>query len=253
MHTDGNKFWLFFSDSEPDCDDFLNEDDCTFSPIHHTAYTVLPPRLSSSGIEGDSHTSIISNSLIPLCSCTFNNGSPCYSAFDRESLDDARMHYEAMLKRDRVIAILAKIECGIGKTEETERPKQKSQTERKRTRNEYYHLRRRICRDVFQYIHCIGEKQLDALNKHYKSEGVEPRVHGRSKHLPANSLTYDDNRRVVDFIINYADVHAVTLPGRTPHHWVSSTQLLPTNCSKRTVYEEYKKVTFCSSFSFAKK
>ena len=41
---------------------------------------------------------------------------------------------------------------------------------------------------------------------------------------------------MVNFITNYADTFAFTLPGRTPHHWVTNTRLLPTNCTKHLVY-----------------
>ena len=92
------------------------------------------------------------------------------------------------------------------------------------------------------YIHGIGEKQLDKLNKHYVNEGVLPRVHGLKGKLPVKAMSFDDTRRVVDFVVNYSNVHSITLPGRTPNHWKADAKLLPTNCSKKTVYDEYEKV-----------
>ena len=56
---------------------------------------------------------------------------------------------------------------------------------------------------------------------------------------PFNALKLDDTRAVVDFIVNYAEANAIILPGRTPGHWKSDVKLLPTNCSKKTVYTQY--------------
>ena len=79
------------------------------------------------------------------------------------------------------------------------------------------------------YIHCVGDSHLRALNEHYKNVGVDARVHGSSKKLPVNTLSFEDARRIVAFIINYADVNAITLPGRTPSHWKSDLCQVVTN------------------------
>ena len=115
-----------------------------------------------------------------------------------------------------------------------------AQTSRKITRNDYYLHGRRICRNLLQHLHCIGKTQLKKQIKLYKSVGE--RVHANKKKLPANVLSYDDNKRVVDSIVHYADIHSITLPGRTPHHWRSDLQLLPTNCTKLSAYKAYKEV-----------
>ena len=70
-------------------------------------------------------------------------------------------------------------------------------------------------------------------------------MHKNSKRKPAKALKYEDTRRVVDFILNYSEVHGIMLPGRTPKHWVTDAKLLPTNVTKRTVYEEYH--TLCEN------
>ena len=155
------------------------------------------------------------------------------------------MQYQTLAHNEKDCAILGKIEAFIHMSESTERSGHK-QTERKRTRNDYFFRGHRICRELFKYVHCIGESQLDKLNKHFREVGVEPRIHGRTKKLPVNAFSYQDTRCVVDFIVNYADVHVITLPGRTPHHWKSDAQLLPTNCTKVMVYEAYKEVIILS-------
>ena len=74
---------------------------------------------------------------------------------------------------------------------------------------------------------------------------MESRVHGRTKQLPSNLLSYKDNRCIVDFIIKYAEQNTVTLPGWTSGHWnADNAQHHPTNCTKMTVYDAYKQVIF---------
>lgn len=175
----------------------------------------------------------------PPCKCTLNAGTPCYLQFSGSVLQDTRLHYQGMVHDELDLIILSKLECTIHLSSETCRPKQKTQTKRQRTRNDYFHHGHRICRDLFMYLHGIAKGKLDVLIAHFKSNGVEPRVHKNKKKLPSKTLSLSDVQQVVTFIVNYADLHAITLPGRTPHHWVSDVKLLPTNCTKRKVYTDY--------------
>ena len=65
-------------------------------------------------------------------------------------------------------------------------------------------------------------------------------MHGNTKKLPKDALEYKDTKVVFDFILNFATLHAIQLPGRIPKHWVSDVQLLPTDMNKATVYAQYK-------------
>ncbi|KAK3795550.1 hypothetical protein RRG08_059604 [Elysia crispata] len=75
--------------------------------------------------------------------------------------------------------------------------------------------------------------------KQYKSEGIEARIHKRKKVMPHNVLAKEDYERK-DFISNYAELHAMPLPGRIPQSWRSDVFLLPTNCTKISVYRAYE-------------
>ena len=46
--------------------------------------------------------------------------------------------------------------------------------------------------------------------------GLTPRRHGNSCRMPATSLSFSDNEHMVTFITNYAETHAILLPGRVP-------------------------------------
>ena len=121
----------------------------------------------------------------------------------------------------------------------TTKTRRGQQQERQVQRTDFYLHGFRICRDLFKHIHTISQDKLTALIAHYKVAGCEARVH-RSKHKrPANALKFEDTRAVIDFIVNYAEANAIILPGRTPGHWKTDVKLLPTNCSKKKVYQHY--------------
>ncbi|GFN93895.1 hypothetical protein PoB_002040100 [Plakobranchus ocellatus] len=171
------------------------------------------------------------------CEC---KSVPCHESFDPDEIASIRQQYLALTDKELDITILAKISCGIHLDPLTRRSRKKVQTERKASRTDYLLHGHRVCRTFFTYIHNIGQGKLVSLIKHYKACGVEARVHKSTKRLPPNTLKFEDTRKVVDFIVNYAEINAIELPGRTPRHWITNAKLLPTNCTKAKVYGLYK-------------
>jgi len=131
------------------------------------------------------------------------------------------------------------MECGMHLSSTTKCARRRGQTQRKLTRTDFFYRGDPICREMFKYIHGLSQDKLTALLKNYKSSGITPRVHKNTKRLPPNTLAYKDVERIVLFITNYAETHAISLPCRTPKHWNSNLRLLPTNCTKKMVYDKY--------------
>ena len=184
--------------------------------------------------------------FLVTCSCKLNDGQPCHTRYPPEELSDVRLQYGSMTHDELDIAVLAKLSCGMHRTTMTTQSRKKGQKERNTMRTDFYHHGFRICRDVFKSLHGISQNKLTALITHYKVAGVEARVHHNKRKLPANAMKFDDTRAVVNFVVNYAKANAILLPGRTPGHWKSDVKLLPTNCTKKTVYVQY-----CSSVDAA--
>ena len=172
-----------------------------------------------------------------FCICTDN---PCHLKFSPEDIEQCQLQYLALITEQRDIALLAKIEVGIHMESQTRKSKKSQQSIRQVSRTDYQHRGINVCRKFFRYLHCVGDDKITDMIKHYKENGVEPRVHGNTKKLPKNALEYKDRKAVVDFILNFATLHAIQLPVRTPKHWVSDVQLLPTDMNKATVYAQYK-------------
>ncbi|XP_041373710.1 LOW QUALITY PROTEIN: uncharacterized protein LOC121386766 [Gigantopelta aegis] len=173
------------------------------------------------------------------CSCKYYDGQPCSIQFTVDELQNVRLSFMELTREELDVAILAKLSCGMHLSASTSRSRKKVQTERKAHRTDFYFHGHRICRDTFKYLHNIGQKKLNNLMKHYKENGIQPRAHKNSKSVPRHALKLDESRAVVDFILNYAEINCIILPGRAPRHWRTDLKLLPSNCSKRTVYDKY--------------
>ncbi len=64
-------------------------------------------------------------------------------------------------------------------------------------------------------------------------------MHGNRKRKPWNAARFEDKERALTFITNYADVHALPLPGRLPRFKDYNVMLLPSETTKASVYREY--------------
>ena len=91
----------------------------------------------------------------------------------------------------------------------------------------------------FLPVRCISEKVLKNIIAHFKTNGVGARRHGLSQKLPHNTLSLEEIRQVVNFITNFSEANAIILPGRQPYGWKMDCKLLPTNCTKKHVFDMY--------------
>ncbi|KAL8573819.1 hypothetical protein ACOMHN_019093 [Nucella lapillus] len=87
----------------------------------------------------------------------------------------------------------------------------------------------------------MNRKRLDRLSKHYKKDPTAPPTlkSGGRKNNTA-TLTLQDTQQVVQFIRNYAEEHAISLPGRVPGFKRDGILLLPSAHVKSSIYRRYK-------------
>src|SRR6218665_2012526 len=88
---------------------------------------------------------------------------------------------------------------------------------REHVRRAYMIEGKRVCRETFMYLHAISRDRHTALLKWYRNNGLvlkEKRSGGRCNQKGAYG--FDDIKRFVAFIMNYAEDHALVLPGRVP-------------------------------------
>ena len=81
---------------------------------------------------------------------------------------------------------------------------------------------------------------MTGLIKWYMEHGLKPKekkTGGRANNTRAYS--YEDIKRVVTFVTNYAEIHALVLPGRVPGFKRDDVKLLPSSETKIKVYKAY--------------
>ena len=137
--------------------------------------------------------------------------------------------------------ILGSISACLCNGPTTECNRRKVQADRQKCRSTYYFMSRFVCAKAFVRLVGISPDKLYALAKHYKTNGPVPRQlrAGGWKNNTA-SLALVDTEHVVHFIKQYAEAHAVSLPGRVLGFKRDDIRLLPSSCPKSQVYRLYK-------------
>lgn len=98
-------------------------------------------------------------------------------------------------------------------------------------------------------MHLMRKHQYDNLKKHFKSNGVTPRVHGLNGKQPYRFVRlYSESTigDVVGFLKTLAEKIAIPQPGRLPNYKDFSVMKLPSSETKRSVYERYKEAVIAS-------
>lgn len=144
-----------------------------------------------------------------------------------------------MEKKDLDFILLSQIRNHIHRSEETIKSRRPTQKKRMNYRLDYFHENQKICRDTFMFMHAVFKDRLTALISHYIVNGVTERVHGGKGKQPKHALTPTDMESVVCFITNYAEQHAVLLPGRIPGYKRDDLKLLPSSISKAQIHRLY--------------
>ena len=94
-------------------------------------------------------------------------------------------------------------------------------------------------------------KPLDRYLQHYAQEGLTPcEKKSGGRHNNIRSFTYDDVKHAASFISNYAEEHALVLPGRVPGFRRDDIKLLPSSETKRKVYQGYVTATMADGMLF---
>ena len=100
-----------------------------------------------------------------------------------------------------------------------------------------------ICKSAFLFIHAIGSRRLKNLISHYDEMGLSVRMHGNARKHPHNQTTTEEVEKIKGFIEQFADNHAISLPGRLPTYKDYRVMLLPSDMSKSAVYRFYVKAS----------
>ena len=93
---------------------------------------------------------------------------------------------------------------------------------------------------MFRFLHGISKNKLYNITRSLIENGLTPRVHGNTKRLPVHTITLKSVEYVVRFLLNFAEQHALLLPGRVPGYSRDDIKLLPSSTTKRAIWKVYK-------------
>ena len=79
----------------------------------------------------------------------------------------------------------------------------------------------------------IGTKRFKSVKASFVANGLAIREHKNSRRLPPNTLPHECKVHVVKFLHNFAEEHAILLPGPIPGYKRDDVQLLPSNTTQK--------------------
>ena len=174
------------------------------------------------------------------CGCKKNDGRPCSAVFSGEEVTAYRFDIAELERCELDLALLAQLHAGMNADDLLTNTRGSSRPQvRQRVTFTYMFKGKHICREMFAFLHNISRTRLYNAAEHLTANGFKPRVHGNQGRMPKHACEHDDVSRVVDFVKNYADVHAVPLPGRLPKHQDYRVMKLPSDVTKASVYSAY--------------
>ena len=170
------------------------------------------------------------------CGCTRADGKPCSTLFSEDHYADLRAQAAFLTHEQLNLVILGSIMATLNHEEECRSWSRHKPAKRQKTMMTYMHHGYNLCKATYNFLHGVGNHRVKAIKKSYLQNGLTPRIHGNAGRMPHNALTYTQINNIVKFIINYAEQHAILLPGRIPSHKRDDLKLLPSSDSKKVAY-----------------
>ena len=210
--------------------------------LYSRAGDIITTGLPTDALEHDCVTQFITSG----CGCTKARGTECCQQFSREYITSVRQSCAELTRAELDMAILGQIAAGTNTSPMLSTGAQSTgrahhrEAERERRYTGFFHQGKPVCRTMFLFLHGIGKKRLENLAASFRDHGLSPRTHGNAKKLPHNALSFSSTQFFVKFVFNYAEQHALLLPGRVPGYSRSDIQLLPSSVSKRAIWRVYQ-------------
>ena len=167
------------------------------------------------------------------CGCQFGpKKQHCSSVLCYSDVLECRTNCLQLSKEELDLIVLSHLQSHLRRNEVGGR-------KRKRYVCNFFFNGQQICKSTYLFLHAIGKERYANLCEHYKLYGLTLRVHGNKGRLPRNTCTFEAISKVSKFISNYAEEHALVLPGRVPGFKRTDVRLLPSHMSKASAWRVY--------------
>ena len=143
------------------------------------------------------------------CKCKLNGGNACITRFTASQLSAAR-HECRQLTHDQLDMVVMGQLRSLCQTDTVTQKTKAKNSQRQRTAT-FFFAGHRICLRVFLFMHTMSHKRFEAIKHSWGENGLCSRV--RSKVLPHNTTKLSDIENV-KYILQYAEEHAILLPGQ---------------------------------------
>lgn len=173
--------------------------------------------------------------LTKSCGCTLAKGSPCSSLFSLDYYISHRLQAADLSHNELDLVIMGSLMSVVNTANSIKDGRHKS-VKRKRTFCNFHHNGYQVCQVTYRFLFGIGKHRLKAIKAHFLENGLTLRIHGNTGRLPHNATSYASIRYIVQFIINFAEQHAILLPGRIPAYKKDDFKLLPSSITKKVCY-----------------
>ena len=176
------------------------------------------------------------------CGCALVNSSPCSTQFTIEHFREMRGNAAELSWSELNMSVMSQImaftSCNSTPLNSSKhRHKQKT---RERNSTSFHHHGLWVCRKTFLFLHNIGKARLQDLRSRYLSNGLVPRLHGHTGRVAPNAVNMEAVQRIIAFVMQYAEINALLLPGRIPGYKRDDLQILPSSTTKRAVWCLYQ-------------
>ena len=146
--------------------------------------------------------------------CHFSTG-PCSSLFSVDHYVTLRAQAALLTRNELDMVILGSIMSTTLDFTHSIKDGQHKDAKRRKVSLNFMHHGHHVCKVTFGFLYGIGiNHQILAIRKHYQENGMETRTHQNSKRLPPRTLSFDDINRILKFLQQFAEQHAILLPGR---------------------------------------
>ena len=170
------------------------------------------------------------------CSCKHFDGGPCCRLFSASHYQEVRDQCRELSRSELDLVVMGQL-LALTNSGDMTQAKKHIPKERQRSFTYFKHGGHTICIKTFCFLHTIGQSKFKAIKASFESNGLVPRQHRH--HKPRHALHLADIQYVVTFITNYAEDHAILLPGRIPGYKRDDVILLPSSTTKKAVWDLY--------------
>ena len=163
----------------------------------------------------------------------------CSTQFSLQYVKDFRASCAELSSSELDMAIMGQLLAGLNNSSCVSTDARHAESARINSYITLKHQGNPVCINMFRFLHGLGIKKFKNMVKHVKVHGLSPRVHGNTHRQPKHGLKYTSIEYVVRFLYNYAEQHALLLPGRVPGYSRCEVKLLPSNISKKGIWRRY--------------